>query len=342
MFGFVKHWRIGLLGAGFSLLALYFIASELDFDLLSDALDNARFVYLLPGVVLLLAGLLARAFRWRLLLSGSLPLMRSFHIMNIAYLVNGVLPLRIGELARAYLASRANPPVPVFQSISTVIVERLLDLLAVVMMLAYALVSGPVPDELRAAGAFFGIVGVGGFLFMVFLSRQRGLTNRLLDLLIPRFPLLRRLSIEKWLGHFLDGLLPLTKVNTLILTLAWTAISWGLSAFAGYILMYTFYDRADWVATCLYIAAASFAIAVPITMGNLGVYEASIVVALMALDYGETETQAIAFAVTVHATNVGINVVTGIIGFIREGITLEQLSVGVREVTEAEAMEIAN
>jgi uncharacterized protein (TIRG00374 family) len=340
LFGFVKHWRIGLLGVAVSLLALYFIVSELDFDLLGDALSSARFVYLIPGILLTLAGLLARAFRWQLLLSGSLPLMRSFHIMNIAYLVNGVLPLRIGELSRAYLASRSEQPVPVLQSISTVIVERLLDLLAVVMMLAFALVSGPVPGELRAAGAFFGITGLVGFLFLVFLSHQRHLANRILSLLVVRFRLLQRLNLRKWLGNFLDGLLPLTHTRTLFLTLAWTAVSWGFSACAGYVLMYTFYDRANWVATCLYISAASFAIAVPITMGNLGVYEASIVLALMALDYGETETQAIAFAVTVHATNVGINAVTGIIGFIREGITLAQLSAGVREVTEAEAVEI--
>ena len=180
MVGFVRHWRVGLLGGIASLLAVYFIISEIDFELLDSALASARYVYLLPGIAFLVAGLVARAIRWRLLLNGVLSANRSFHIMNIAYLVNGVLPLRIGELARAYLANRVEPPVPVFQSVSTIVVERLLDLLAVVAMLAVALISGPVPDELRATGAFFAVVGFGGFLFFVLLSHRRALAQRVL------------------------------------------------------------------------------------------------------------------------------------------------------------------
>ena len=339
MFGFVKRWRVGLLGATISVLVGIFVASEINFELLGNALKTADFIYLLPGVVLLVAGLVARAFRWRFLLTGDLPVGRAFHIMNIAYLVNGVLPLRIGELARAYLASRGEASIPIIRSLSTVIVERLLDVLAIVVMVAVALMSGPVPDELRATGVFFGLIGCFGFLFLVVVARHRNLAHGLLSFFVQRLPVLRRFDSTTWLNHFLDGLLPLTQIRTLLGTIIWTTISWGLSATAGYILMLMFYDRADWVATCLYIAAASFAIAVPITLGNLGVYEASIVLVLMALDIGESETQAVAFAIVVHATNVGINVVTGIIGFIAEGITLGQLSQGVQKMTEGKTVE---
>ena len=336
MFGFVKHWRVGLLGGLISLLAIYFIVAEIDFQLLDEALESARFIYVLPGVLFLTAGLVARAVRWRLLLSNGLPLSRSFHILNIAYLVNGVLPLRVGELARAYLAARAEPAVPVFKSISTVIVERLLDVLTVVLMMTVALAAGPAPRELRAAGLFFGSVGAVGFLFLLFLARQRDLAQHLLAFFTRRLHLLQRFNPANWLDHFLDGLLPLTQARTLAGMLVWTAISWAFSAAAGYTFMYTFYDHADWTVTFLYIAAASFSIAVPVTMGNLGVYEASIVLVVMALNYGESETQAIAFAVTVHAAVVGVSVITGIIGFIAEGITLGQLSRGVEKVKESE------
>ena len=89
---------------------------------------GARYIYVLPTVVFLLLGLVTRAFRWQVLLSGDLPIGRTFSIMNVAYLVNGVLPLRIGEVARIYLATRATPPVPPMKTASTIIVERLLDL----------------------------------------------------------------------------------------------------------------------------------------------------------------------------------------------------------------------
>lgn len=321
----MRRWQIGLLGAGVSLLAAVFIVSEIDLGLLGDALQRARFVYVIPCILLLLAGLVTRALRWRLLLSGGLPLDRAFHIMNVAYLVNGVLPLRIGEVARIYLAARVQPPVPVLKSTSTIIVERLLDLLSVVLLMAFALVVGPVPDELRATGAFFGMVGFFGFLFLVFLARQRSLAHRLLMWAMDMLPFLKRLKIDVWLDHFLDGLLPLTQMRTLLAALGWSAVSWGLSVAAGFVLMYTFYDEASLVATCLYIPAVAFAIAVPAVPGNLGTYELSILLALGAVGYGEPETVAVAFAVLVHATNVAVHAITGVVGFIQEGISLQQL-----------------
>jgi len=102
------------------------------------------------------------------------------------------------------------------------------------------------------------------------------------------------------------------------------------------VLMYTFYDAPSWAATCLYIAAAALAIAVPATVANVGVYEASIMLALAAFEYGDIEEIAFAFAVTVHAVNVFVHSVTGIIGFIAEGVTWEQLSSGVQGLSTQE------
>lgn len=334
----IKHWRIGLLGLGVSLLAIYLIASEIDFSVLDDTVTHARWAYLIPCGILLLLGLVTRAARWRLLLSDGLPFWRTFHIMNVAYLVNGVLPLRIGEVARIYLATRSENPVPVFKCASTIIVERLLDLLAVVMMIALALALGPVPEELQRAGAFMGVVGLIGFVILVFLSRRRDIVHRILAIITSRVTFLQKLNVTHWVDQFLDGLLPLARVDTLLLALGWTAISWALSVAAGFVLMYTFYETASWAVTCLYIAAAAFAIAVPAVPGNLGTYEGSILLALNALGYGAPATTAVAFAVTVHVVNLIVHSLTGVLGFVAEGISLQQLQNGVQTMTRTTEM----
>ncbi|MBI5670428.1 MAG: flippase-like domain-containing protein [Chloroflexi bacterium] len=331
----MNRWRIGLLGLAVGLLAIVFIVSQVNVRALATALEHARYIYLLPTFALLLAGLVARALRWRVLLNGSLPLLRAFNIMNVAYLVNGVLPLRIGEVARVYLATRADPPVPVFQTASTIVVERLLDLLAVVLLLAGALVAGPVPDELRAAAAVAGPAALVGFLALVFLSWQRARALRLLAVLVGRFDSgrsgaspLRRLSV--WFAQFLDGLAPLAHPRALLYALGWTALGWGLSVTAGYVLMLAFYPVASWAATCLYIAAAAFSIAVPALPANLGAYEGSILLALGAVGYGNPPEVAVAFALVVHGVNLAVHVSTGMVGFMQEGISLAQLSQGVQ------------
>ncbi len=320
----MKRLRIGLLGAVVSILALYFIASQIDMQALMAALARARYVYVVPTIVLLLAGLVTRALRWRVLLGGALPLGRAFSIMNVAYLVNGILPLRIGEVARIYLGTRASPPVPALKAASTIIVERLLDLLAVVILLALALTAGPVPDELKAAAAFAVPASIGGFIILVILSGQRGFIRRML----------KNDRLRGWAEHFLDGLQPLTQASALGQALFWTAVSWGFSTAAGYILMFAFFPEGSWAATCLYIAAAAFAIAVPAVPGNLGPYELSILLALSAAGYGEPRDVAAAFALVVHGVNLGVHATTGLIGFIQEGISLGQLSEGVQQMRQ--------
>lgn len=332
-----NNWRIGLLGLVVSAAAVYFIYTQIDVSLLGDALATARYIYVLPCLLLLLLGLVTRAMRWRLLLGGALPLWRTFSIMNVAYLVNGVLPLRIGEVARVYLAYRAEPPVPVFKTTSTIVAERLLDLLAVTLMALMALAVSPIPDEIRASAMLLGPLAVVGFVTLVLLARYRPLTERLIAAIVQRLPRLERL--QGWAGQFLDGLAPLGQPGRMFGALGMTALSWGVSACAGYVLMFAFYEQASWAATLLYIAAAAFAIAVPAVPGNIGTYEAAILVALNATGYrafegGEAATVALSFAVMVHAVNLFVHATTGVVGFVQEGISLQQLSRGVSEMQQ--------
>jgi uncharacterized protein (TIRG00374 family) len=210
-----------------------------------------------------------------------------------------------------------------------------LDLLAVMVLLGLALAAGPLPDELRAAAMFLVPAVVVGFLLLVLLSRQRAFAHRMLNWLSRRLSLVERnKSLSQWLDHFLDGLTPLIQPRALILALLWTACSWGFSTVAGYILMLAFFDQASWVATCLYIAASSLAIAVPAVPGSLGPFELSILLALDATGYGGAHDTAAAFALVVHGVNLGVFALTGLIGFIQEGISLGQLSQGVQQMRQ--------
>ncbi|MBZ0277523.1 MAG: flippase-like domain-containing protein [Anaerolineae bacterium] len=334
-----KRWQVGFVGILISLAAVYFVITQVDFGVLLDSLRRAQWGYLPPAVILLLIGLVTRAIRWRVLLSHALPLGRAFSMMNVAYLVNNILPLRIGEVARIYLAAQADPPVPVMKSASTIVLERLLDLLAVVLLLAFALTAGTLPQEIQAAGLASGAMALGGFLFLVFLAGHQTLAESIVNALVTRLPLLDRLNPRQRLGEILDGLTPLTKLPTLFKVFGWTAISWGFSLAAGYILMFAFYPQGNWAATALYIATVAFSIALPAVPGNVGPYELSIIGSLALFGYTEPEN-ALAFAVVIHATNVFIHTVTGIIGFIQEGISLGQLTTGVREMRQQTRMVI--
>lgn len=332
----LRHVKVGILGLVVSLIAIYFIVVQINVERFVSAIVNADYLYLIPCMVFLLLGLFTRAFRWRVLLANQLPFSRAFSIMNVAYLVNGVLPLRIGEVARIYLTTRVKRPIPAMQTASTIVVERLLDLLAVVVMMLLALTVAPVPLELRTAGAFGAGMAIGGFVVLIIVARQRVMAEQFIGWLVVKIPILNRLKLANFVSDFIDGLIPILNFSSLSQAIFWTILSWILSVFAGYILMFAFFEQGDLTATMLYIAAAAFAVALPAVPGNIGTYEASILLALVALGYQQSDT-AIAFAITVHAVNVFVHASTGVVGFMREGISLNQLRTGVQQMQQTPA-----
>lgn len=334
----LKKWRFALIGVAISALAVGFFVTQLDLAQFGDALRTARVVYLIPVAVLIVAGLLLRGVRWRWLLGNALPYWRTFHTLNVAYFANGILPLRLGELARAYLAAQGEPSVPPLKTLSTVVVERLLDVLAVLVLLGMALLYTPLPDALRAPALLFAPMVLIGFAVLVVLASMRERALRWITLLATRTGLAKRLNVTAFAEQFLDGLQPLTKPRAFAGALLLTAASWAFSVASGYVLMLAFYPQGDLGATLLFTAAASFAVAVPAVPGNLGTYEASVWVGLAAMGLGEPLATATAFAITIHGMNLLINTILGGIGLYAQGVSLSQLTRGVRNMNiKAEA-----
>ncbi|MFN8528192.1 MAG: lysylphosphatidylglycerol synthase transmembrane domain-containing protein [Anaerolineae bacterium] len=326
---YLKRYGIAIIGVVISLLAIVSIFSQIDFTALVEAFRAARYIYVLPSLILILCGLWARGVRWRVLLNDEISTVRAFNIMNIGYMVNGVLPLRLGEVGRAYLASRAAPTVPMMRAISTIVVERLLDLFSVLVIMGVAIASAPVSDDLRRVAAAATPTVIIGFLVLIGMSAKRALTMRIVHSLVDRIGLLSRLRLAEFAEHFLDGLTPLTQPRMLVRTLLWTLIAWFFSIISGYALMPAFFNAPDWAGVFLFTAAASFANAIPAAPGSLGTYEYSILISFQSLGYTDA-AMITGFAVMIHALNLGSNALLGIYGFIQEGVTLNQLSERVR------------
>lgn len=328
-----KYWRVMALGALVSGIVIVLIAQQIDFVLLWEALRTANYAWLIPATVATVIGLFCRAVRWRMLLGGGLPIGRAFHVLNISYLLNGFLPMRLGEVGRVWLAARGDAGVPIFKTASTIVMERLLDLLAVTVFIAIGLAVGPMPEALRTTGLVTGALAFGGFLFLIVLANRRAFATRLFERVLPLIPGLRSSSLAPKLStafnHLLDGLQPVSRPASLVGALFWTAVSWFFSFLTGLTLMLAFYPEPDAVATLLFIASASFAVALPAIPGNVGPYEGSILLALGALGYMATEqasSTATAFAIVVHAHNLAVNAALGIIGLMSEGVSVRQLA----------------
>ncbi len=133
------------------ILLLYFAFRGVAFDELSSTLQKVNFWWI--GLSLLFAGLsfFSRARRWMLLIEplGFKPSFKNtYHSLMVGYLSNYALP-RLGEVTRCVTLGNREK-IPVDSLFGTVIVERVVDLLMLMLILLALLFSW-----MEKFGAFF-------------------------------------------------------------------------------------------------------------------------------------------------------------------------------------------
>jgi uncharacterized protein (TIRG00374 family) len=322
-----KRWPSIILGLAVSVIALGYLFRR-DLGGVQDELLGARYWTVIPCIALSTIGLWLRSLRWRVLLDRRISHRDSFHILNVSYFVNGVLPLRVGELVRAVLAARLDPPVQVLTSLSTILVERLLDTLAVFALIGLTLAILHAGLQIGLVGVVLGIGSVTGVMVLAVFAARPDWAHRLLDLVGRIVPPLRRPSLHRWLDHLLDGIRPLASARATLLAVGWTAAGWTMSVIAGYALLYAIFDRPTWTASMAMIALASFVVAVPAVPGNLGPFEAAVVFGLASahLVPNATAAPAVAFALLLHVVNLLTYISLGLIGLWVENVSLGEVT----------------
>ena len=143
-------WRspVVRLVAGLAVSAAFLAVtvSRVDLGETARALANAAPGGVLLAIALVLVELTIRAERWRILLhpSAQVPLRSAFAYLTVGYFANTLLPARLGDAARAYLAARSFG-ISSLVTLGTVVVERVTDtavILLVVLMAGLAVAPG--------------------------------------------------------------------------------------------------------------------------------------------------------------------------------------------------------
>lgn len=336
----MKKWLTFGLGAVVSVgIFVALVGSEL--GAVKDELVRARYIYLIPCALLLIAGLLTRAMRWQILLDGRVSVWHSFHIMNVGYFVSSILPFRIGDLARAWLTTRLRPPVSSFSSLSTIVIERLVDLLFVVLVLGGCLIVLDVPTEVTSVGVLMGTAALVALITLSLFAARPEWAKLILKRIEGWLPILEPLNLDHRLDHILKGIAPIGRPKTALTVICWTAFSWFFSILAGYALLFILFDKPTIEAAALFVVLGSFSVALPAVPGNLGPFEGAVVGGLWIAGLIEQASApenapAIAFAAILHALLIALYIFFGLIGLYVEHTSVRQVRRGASTLTEHE------
>ena len=108
-------------------------------DLLSY-MKSIHWVWVIPSVLIIFVSFSLRSLRWQMIVASVRPLSfrDAFHPLMIGFMLNCILPGRMGELARPLILNR-NTGVPLSAGLATVAAERIFDLLLLLFFLLIVL-----------------------------------------------------------------------------------------------------------------------------------------------------------------------------------------------------------
>lgn len=303
-----------------SVLLLALALSNVPLADIGDSISRANPFWLLISFIFISAGLWTRGERWRGLMGFRSPPLTTSHILNIGFMLN-LLPLRAGEVVRSLLATRVG--VPFMTAATSVVVERMIDTLLVVLALVWAISRLPnaAPEIIRPT-TLFGVLVVIAFLVLIFFARFPNIGHQALYLAERVFPFLKRLPLERQFDNVLDGLKPLTHIRSAVHALVWTLISWGISFLTIWSLVQALnITGVDHVLLALLgLCLASFSIAVPVTLASLGPFQIALLVAGQAVGLADAPSLSLGFVF--HGINILGYVVWGMVGLFAMGISL--------------------
>jgi len=307
-------------GVLISTVALVVIFIMVDLQEVIFALSQAEYKYLLIGIPVYLAGYVFRALAWKTLLRGEVEFKEVFLTMQAGYLLNNILPLRLGELGRALILGRKN--MGFWRVFSTILIERAFD-----MILAAGLLLGTIPYVLGSAQSMEVAYIVGsavliGLLCLHLLARYQGwVMDRFLNL-SNRWTIVSRFGADR-LQNFFQGLSSLTSLQKFLRVLVWMILSWSSSILYHYFVLLAFVPKVKILWAAFGLGTVSLGVALPSSPSYIGIIEAAWVGALSL--FGLSYSSALAYALTVHLVHILISLVFGSYALGREGESLGQI-----------------
>ena len=138
------------LGLVITLIFLGLAFKNVPFQDIHHYFSEINYLYLIPPMILVILTFLIRTLRWYLLLDRRLSFSLCFHFLMSGFMLNGILPARMGEVARPLLAGRE--AVCTFsEAVSSIVVERLFDMATLLILFYGLLFHISIPKDLSYA-----------------------------------------------------------------------------------------------------------------------------------------------------------------------------------------------
>ena len=319
----LKNWP----GIAISIILLVAVFWYADTSVLIEAIQQAEYIYFLPAFIVFFVAIGLRAIAWRTLLADKVTIGRSFMTLNEGYLLNNILPFRLGEVGRAFLMSRT-AKLGFFQVASTIMIERAIDMIMVVSLL---LITVPLVIGVEWARPTAIVVGIGvafGLLALYLLARFQGRVLKWFASLQQRRPRLAQVDLTA-LDSFFSGLTVLTDFWRFARFILLMVATWTMIVLHYYLILLAFVPTGQFYWAAFGIGVVGLGVAIPSAPGSIGVVQGAIV-GVFPLVFGVDPATALAYSLTVHGLYLIVTSAVGLFGLVLDGESLADVYQDIR------------
>lgn len=338
--GLKRRRRAGiLLGIFLTLVFLALALHNIDPSKVVVALVNMDYRYVGLALLCTFSGYLLRATRWKIILAPAKDIStRSLYpVLMIGFMANNLLPLRVGELARAYLLGRKEA-MSKSLALATIVVERVFDGLTLVFFLVIVVLAFPLPAWGQQM-AYLSLLIFGiALLVLVLLLYREGWALGVVSFLVRPLPSSLANRLQGMSRSFILGVTALRDRRGIAGLVLSSLSVWILELSSYYLLTWALPlalpPSGRLGAAILVMVATNMGSLIPSSPGYVGPFEYFGVLALVA--FGVEKELALSYTIVSHAMQYIMVTVVGLLSLSLEGLTLA--SIGEKAVgTRSEA-----
>jgi uncharacterized protein (TIRG00374 family) len=346
----MMSFTVGLL---VSAVALYFAFRKVPFSELLSYLASINYFWVLPALVVVMISFWLRAVRWRIILMSTqeIPVSHAFHPMMIGFMINCVLPGRLGEIARPVILQKKEK-IPFTTGLATVAAERTFDICLLLLLFIVTVSAIRIrPDVQLTFGKYhlnratldiifsgmlkLGIVLISGIILITigkvrefFYGIIMGAPNLLFFVGRNIKDALRQKLCKPLIGimeNMAQGFALIRYPKRVILCSIFSFLIWSLAAFSYYLfslgspgINLTFFELS------VVMVIICFFISLPSIPGWWGLWEAAGVFALSL--FGVSSREAAGFTLANHALQVFPVIIVGLASAMIISVDIRQMS----------------
>ena len=290
-----------LLGFAVSFLFFYLAVRNVEWAGVLFVLKGIAPGFLFLTILFLFGSILIRAFLWKGLMTHKKKIswLSSFESIIIGYMGNNILPLRMGELMRAYVVEKKEG-LSKSLVLASIILERLLDLLSLLFFFSALLLAMPLAEWLVLSGGLVFVFLVLMIILIYFLASDPGRLSSQMMKLFRYFPVWISEKAGRMVHSFIEGLALIKGKSQAVKAILLSLLSWFFMTLSFYFCMEAFGMALPLTAPLLLMVVLNIGVMIPSSPGFIGIFQYLCVVSLSF--FAVSKESALAFSIILHAS----------------------------------------